>query len=752
MGQKKIIEWFKEEKNMETIKNENVQIVGTVSKILKMDEGKNFAIVVLKSEEIPEFARHTIYKNTFVAVGSFMRAVINQELQLTGKWTKHPQYGWRFSVNEAKELLPEATSNEALVKYLSSGLFKGIGEKTAKLITERFGSKTLDVIKYSPELLTEIKGISKSKAETISKSYRQYEYLDDLMFMLKPYNVSNKKVIKIYKRYQDKAIELLKENPYRLCKDIDGFGFKTADQIARACNIDFKHIERIKAGIIHVLTEAAKNDGHLFVTRRSLLIRIKKILNTNEGEITKEDIIPILEQMQENEELVIEDTDIYLPIYYECEKYCGFKLSQMIHSIPAKYKLDIDSIISDLEKKNNITYAPKQKDAMRLSGTTNIAVITGGPGTGKTTIIKGIIEVYKRNFPHGRIVLAAPTGRAAKRMEESTGIEAKTIHRILEYKYSTDGDRIVCNRNENNPIEADLLIIDEGSMIDMLLMTKLLKAIDLKTKVIFVGDADQLPSVGAGNVFRDLIDSKKVPVVMLNEIFRQANTSKIVINADLINKGQHKLEYSDDFIFIEEDDNERLPEIIKQQVMKEYARCKDINKIQVLSPFRTRTSTGVDNLNQLLQDVINPKKSALEIFFGKKTFRVNDKVMQYRNDYNKEVYNGDVGIIKSIDRQDNEYLATINISDKDIDYIREDFEDLDLAYATTIHKSQGCEYDIVIIPVTTQHYLFLQRNMFYTGVTRAKKKVILIGQKKALAMAVKNNKVETRNSKLKERI
>lgn len=731
--------------------NQTVQITALAKKIIGVYSG-SFTIVAMESSEVPAFAVGNDGPDRFVAVGAFARLVEGQHFELTGKWSKHAKYGWRFQMEAYAEHIP--TDNNAMVKYLSCGLFKGIGPKTAELIVARFGERTLEVIKNEPHLLAGIKGVSAGKTDVIAQAYKDYEHLDKLMLMLKPYDITNRKVAKIYKKYGETSLDILKQNPYRLCDEVDGFGFKTADQIARACDISFNDPFRLRAGILFILGEAAQKDGHLFLTRRSLLLRLKKILNTETEEIAKEDILVVLDNIGAAGDVVIEDGDIYLPIFNAAENYCATKLTRMMKMRPEPFRYDISETVAQLEVANKIKYAPKQKEAMFASENNQVLVVTGGPGVGKTTIIRAIIQIYRKNFPSNTIKLVAPTGRAAKRMFESTGVPAKTIHRELGFKYSED-DRLVCDRDESNPIEADLIIVDESSMLDMLLFSKFLKAIDSHTRVIFVGDADQLPSVGAGNVFRDLIDSQKVPVVMLNEIFRQANTSRIIINASMINQGDHRLEWGDDFQFIREDDDSKIPGVIRDTVVKELAKTGDVNKVQVLSAFRQRVSTGVDNLNQLLQEAINPKKpfSGIDMYFGKKTFRENDKVMQFRNDYNKDVFNGDIGSIACVRRNpDGEHFADIDINDQRIEYPQEDFEDLDLAYATTIHKSQGSEYEVVIIPVTTQQYIFLQRNMIYTAITRARKKVILVGTPKALAIAIKTNSVTERNSKLKERI
>lgn len=731
-------------------KRELEKIEGVISNILFSDAIKGFAIMVLKSEAIPQFVRASSqYEGTFVAVGNFLRNTIGQTLQLTGKWTKHNRYGWRFSVDSYQEVIPK--ENDALEKYLSCGLFKGIGPKTAALIVAKFGEETLNIIKRQPEKLREIKGISSKRIDAIVKAYNEHEFLEDLMLKLKPFGVTNRRIVKIYKRYGEDSIKILEDDPYRLADEINGFGFKITDQIARACNIAFDDESRIRAAILYVLHDTASKNGDVFLARDELAKIAKTILRTPEGEIESLAIKTIIEKMKDAGDVIIERDDVYIPMYHAAEAYCGKKLYELMQKEQHEFP-DISEMIKRFEAEKKIEYAKQQKEAIKAMEKTSLLVITGGPGTGKTTIIKAIIDIFETAFPEKIIKLVAPTGRAAKRMMEATGFEAKTIHRELEFKKSSS-DKIVSGRNEYNPIDADLLVIDESSMIDTLLLMQLLRAIKLGTTVIFVGDVDQLPSVGAGNVFRDLIESNSIPVTKLNKIFRQEETSKIIINASLIREGDHKLEWGDDFSFIREDDDAKIASIIKSEYLKEVKRSGGVEKVQVLSPFRAKTETGVNNLNQVLQEAVNPKRYGEELSYGNKRFRQNDKVMQFRNDYDKEVFNGDVGIISSIEKTLlAEYSADITMDERRVPYDRDDFEDLDLAYATTIHKSQGSEYDVVIMPVTTQHYIFLQRNMIYTAITRAKKKVILIGTPKALAIAIKNDKIKKRNSRLRDRI
>lgn len=728
---------------------EELVVDGVVEKILWRDEATNTTIASFKGKNIPKFAQNPLYPESFVVIGVFPKLGKGQRLKLKGKWSRDRKGRWSFYTSSYSEIMPN--TKETMVEYLSSGLFKGVGKKTARAIVDTFGVESLDVIKNQPSRLMEVKGISLKKAEAISKSYVQSKHLEKLMLALKPFQISTSKIIKINKIYGEKALDRIKENPYILCDDIEGIGFKVADLIARhykkSPNDDF----RIRAAIIHTLNESAV-EGHTYLPYDLLLRKTQQTLQQGEisGYVDKNDIIRVSIDMNNIKELVIErDHSAYLPIYYASEIAVARKIKMLLEKKPRKFKYDIEACIRELEEKYKIQYAEKQKEAFRTLVTTNLMIITGGPGTGKTTIIKGIIDIFKRNFPGSKILLAAPTGRAAKRMEETTGLKAKTIHRQLEYRPTADGT-ITCARNENNPLDADMIIIDESSMVDLLLFSTFLKAVDPNTMLIMVGDIDQLPSVGAGSVLKDLIECNKIPVVRLNEIFRQADTSRIIINSSNINNGITELEYGKDFILIKEKDAANIPEIIKKCFLSELVRTRDINEIQVLTPFRRKTENGVEQLNKTLQEAINkkdPKKAELNYFT---TFRQYDKVMQVKNNYEKEIFNGDVGIIKDIDVEEGKLLVEIN--GEIVEFYKDELSELQLAYATTIHKSQGCEYDTVIIPITMQHKRMLQRNLIYTAITRAKEKVILIGDEAALKYAIRNNKVNNRFSKLKERI
>lgn len=724
---------------------------GEITKVRFRDESDGFTIASLRPEDtagLPKAIVDEAGANGLAIKGAFARIGVGQRLRLIGKWTYSARYGWGFAVEAYEELPPN--SREALIEYLSSGLFKGIGPKLAQAIVEKFGERTLEVIKEDPEALASVRGISLVKAQAIVEASRDAARFEELVLWLRPFHISTAKIMQIHQRYGEGAKKRIFSNPYCLCDDVQGIGFKVADAIAKFCNISPNNDYRIRAALIHTLNEATV-EGHVFLPFGQLIQKTGNTLQDGSigGDVDANDISRISLEMRNMDELVmeVEDNAVYLPALWNNECYVAQKLRALTSVQPPEFREAVEETIAKLEAKHGITYAEKQREAFRMLPEKKVMVITGGPGTGKTTIIQGIIEIYKRNFPGCKISLAAPTGRAAKRIEEATKMEAKTIHRLLEYRPTEDG-WVECGRNEGNPLEADVLIIDETSMIDVALCATLLRAVRIGTTAVFVGDVDQLPSVGPGNVLKDIIASERVPVVRLNAIFRQAEGSKIVVNASKINQGDTELSFGDDFEFIEASDEE-LPALIKRIYLEEVARVGALFEVQVLTPFRKKTDIGSEALNKILQDAINPKASEkAEVKHGGRVFRKGDKVMQCRNNYEKEVFNGDMGTIELVDKD----KVFVRIDENVVTYTKDDLDDLQLAYATTIHKAQGCEYDTVIIPLSFQHKRMLQRNLIYTGVTRAKKKVILVGDRRALSYAICNNHVEFRFSKLRSRI
>lgn len=623
-------------------------------------------------------------------------------------------------------------------KYLGSGLVKGIGPKFAHLIVERFGTETIDIIEEGIERLYEVPGIGKKRVEKIRESWEKQKDIKNVMLFLQQYGVSTAYAAKIYRQYGKESIDQVKENPYRLADDIWGIGFKTADGIAGKMGYGKNDLRRCRSGIQYTLNELA-DEGHVYAVEEQLIEAAGKLL-----EADREPIVQAMAGMIASEDLIREQEAIYLPPFYHSERGTARRLLALMTSrSSALFEGNID--IQAIEKATGVGYDDVQVAAIRQAVRSRVMVLTGGPGTGKTTTTQGIIAAYRAAGL--RVLLAAPTGRASKRMSEATGMEAKTIHRLLEFN-PQDGYK----RNDDNPLEGDVLIVDECSMIDIILMYNLMKAIPVQMRLILVGDIDQLPSVGAGNVLRDIIDSGQVPVIRLTRIFRQAQSSRIVMSAHAINQGRYPDTSNGkdtDFFFIRKDDPEQVAEeivkLVKHRLPKAYNQ--PLNNIQVLTPMQ-RSVVGAGNLNMLLQQALNT--STLGISRGGINYRLGDRVMQIRNNYDKNVFNGDIGIIEKVNMEDR--TLCIRFDGSLVEYEASELDEVTLAYATTIHKSQGSEYPIVVIPVLMTHFVMLQRNLIYTGITRAKKICVLIGQPKALAYAIRNLTVNKRNTKLKERL
>lgn len=675
------------------------------------------------------------YKDLVTIVGSLLDVPVGSVLLCDGDWKVDKKYGSQFVVQSYEEVMPATIYG--IEKYLGSGLVKGIGPKFAKLIVGKFGLETIDVIEGDIERLYEVAGIGKVRVEKIRESWEKQKDIKNVMLFLQGYGVSTAYAAKIYRQYGKESIDKVKGNPYRLADDIWGIGFKTADGIANKMGYEKNDLRRCCSGLLYTLNQLS-NEGHVYAEEEQLVKAAVTLLEADEDNIRQ-----AMADMIQDEKLVMEQEAIYLPPFYHSE--CGSAkrlLTLLGASDNGKHpKFDLKAI----EKETGIEYDEVQIAAIRQAVDSKVMVLTGGPGTGKTTTTQGIIAALKTAGL--QILLAAPTGRAAKRMSEATGMEAKTIHRLLEFN-PADGYK----RNDENPLEGDALIVDECSMIDIILMNNLMKAIPLGMRLVFVGDIDQLPSVGAGNVLRDIIDSQKIPVIRLTRIFRQAQSSRIVMSAHAINRGAFP-DLSNgkdtDFFFIKNDDAEHVAtnivELVKNRLPKAYNL--PTSKIQVLTPMQ-RGVVGASNLNMVLQEAINPNKTGLNR--GGYSFRKGDRVMQIRNNYDKNVFNGDLGYIQDVDME--ERTLMVNFDGTLIEYEVSELDELSLAYANTIHKSQGSEYPIVVMPVLMNHYVMLQRNLIYTGITRAKKICVLIGSTKALAYAIHNMTVLKRNTKLKERL
>ena len=681
------------------------------------------------------------YSDLVTVVGTMPDTHVGSVLSLEGMWKMDARYGRQFSVEKFEETLPATVYG--IEKYLGSGLVKGVGPKFAKRIVEKFGKDTLNIIEDTPDKLLTVQGIGKVRVERIKTSWQEQKEIKNIMLFLQSHEVSTSHATKIFKTYGSESIAIVKENPYRLADDIWGIGFKTADSIAQKMGIDKGKFVRLRSGTFYTLNKLAEA-GHCYATREQLIGKARELLEVEDAELE----ITLDEMIRTNDvirEVAGEQEAVYLPPYYFSESGCAKRLIRLM-SCGKKKSEDAEEILKKVAASSEITYDEIQWQAVKTAISSKVMVLTGGPGTGKTTTTLGIISAYKQ--AGCQIILAAPTGRAAKRMSEATGMEAKTIHRLLEYK-PPEGYQ----KNEEHPLEGDVLILDECSMIDIMLMYNLLKALPEQMSLILVGDIDQLPSVGAGNVLRDIIDSGCVPVVRLTRIFRQAQGSRIIMNAHRINKGESidmRGGKDSDFFFATKQSNQEVVDTIVQYCrmnLPRYYHVDPLQDIQVLTPMQ-RGECGAVNLNQVLQEAMNPSKIFLRR--GGTQYRLKDKVMQIRNDYDKEVFNGDIGTITKVDMEERE--LTVLFDEREVIYDVTELDELTLAYAVTIHKSQGSEYPIVVMPFTMSHFVMLQRNLLYTGVTRAKKILVLVGEKKAVYYAIKNETTTGRNTCLARRL
>lgn len=686
------------------------------------------------------------------AVGFTQPNMPGEELELVGDWTVHPKFGRQFKFTSCRSLVPSST--EGIKRYLSSGMIRGIGPKTAERIVDAFGAETLDVMDERPDELLSIKGISTKLLASIKEAWAEQREVRGVMLFLESNGVSSGFAHKIFSEYGSDTIQVVRENPYRLADDIFGVGFLTADKIAAAMGMEKGSPQRVQAGVRYAMNELS-DEGHVCAPRDELIKRSAELL-----EISQEAAGQGVAAAIAAGTLISERTSsmIYAPIYYTAETKSASMLAELASDDPIGRLLESVGSMAPLERSDialwarqtmEIDLAAEQLDALALAARSKVMVVTGGPGTGKTTIIRAMIGIWgERGL---RVSLAAPTGRAAKRMSEATGREAKTIHRLLEYS----GDGMGFGRGPDAPLDCDLLVVDEASMIDAVLFWHLLRAIPSECRLILVGDIHQLPSVGPGNVLGDIIASGVIPTAELKEIFRQAQTSSIIVNAHKVNAGLLPEDVRGqglrDFYMIEQEDPAKCIDMILQMVgsrIKEAFGLDPMNDVQVLTPMR-RGELGTGNLNSVLQSALNPG-DVPAITRGGRKYKVGDRVMQTKNDYDKEIYNGDIGRITMVDAANG--LLWIDVDGREIAYQAEELDDLTLAYAVSIHKSQGSEYPCVIIPIHMQHYVLLQRNLLYTAITRGKELVILIGTKRALTIAVKNDDTKKRWTRFAERL
>lgn len=714
------------------------KICGTVDTIIFASQDNRFTVLKLSPEKLSTQITVTL---------NGIAPLIGQLLEIEGEWVKHPKFGQQFKATTYKTVAP--TEISGIEKFLASGAINGIGPAMAKKIVAEFGEKTLEIIAKSPNELLKVPGIGKKTAEKISASYLEQSELTEIMVWLENHGISNTYAGKIFAKYGSFAIDIMEKDIYRLFQDIEGIGFLTADKLAFNLGIQREDKRRIISGIDYALMQLC-NNGHCCIPEMALVDKTAKILQVN-----NQIIFTILKERIDigslNTEVVGGETLIYPPYLYYAEKKVATRLLQLQQATEPLSEDNLSLFIKVWEKDNQIQLAQKQKEAIKACLHHGVLVLTGGPGTGKTTVIKGILSILKAQGL--KIRLAAPTGRAAKRLSETTGQKALTIHRLLEANNLAQDDNLQLgfSKDIDDQLDADVIILDEVSMVDIVLMHHFLNAVPDGCRIILVGDTDQLPAVGPGSVLKDIIRSQKVPAIRLDEIFRQAQTSMIIQNAHIINAGRLpdlRKQYSD-FVFYELNDDTSITQKILDLCTKDlpHEGFDVLKDVQILSPMH-RFLCGVENLNLMLQEQLNPKKNQDELKYSSQTFRVGDKVMHIRNNYQKNVFNGDIGFIQDVN---NEKL-TVDYFDHIVTYEKNELNELTLAYASSVHKSQGSEYKVVIIPLSTSHYIMLQRNLLYTAITRAKQKVIIIGSKKALMTAIQSNRTQKRYTLLAERL
>ena len=733
MKQESLLQAVRTDKGEEA---QNREMEGTLERIVFHNPENGYIVFRLKLDGKDD---------TCTVVGVMASPQPGASLSVRGRWISHPKFGRQLQMTECHERRPATT--EGIRLFLASGCIKGVGERWAERIVNRFGTETLRVLDEDPERLLEIPRFGKKRLEAVKGSWAEHQGVRELMIFLQPYGIGPAHAVRIYRFYGQQALGIVQENPYRLAMDIHGIGFATADALAQRLGFSPDSPLRAEAGALYMLLTLT-DEGHIYYPRQKLVELTGEKLHISMGLVDE-----ALDKLRMDERIVIENLGdhegVYLIRNHIYESKIAFYLKRLLASPKSVRFPDAKKSVREVLSRLPIELAPEQREAVHAATRSKVMVLTGGPGTGKTTILNAIIQVFAD--ARAKILLAAPTGRAAKRMSETSGREAKTIHRLLEYSPKEDGFA----RNENNPLACGLLVVDEASMMDTLLFYHLLKAVPMGATVVLVGDVHQLPSVGPGNVLADIIASGAVPVVELTEIFRQSAESEIICNAHLINKGQvPSLESSkdrlSDFYFIHQNDPERAADMVVDLVRNHIPRrfgLDPVNDIQVLTPMH-KGAVGAAQLNLRLQASLNP--NGLEVRRGERSFRLHDKVMQIRNNYDKDVFNGDVGRIVFLDGK--ERTLSVRYDDRVVPYDFEELDELTPAYAISIHKSQGSEYPAVVIPLMMQHYVLLQRNLVYTGVTRGKKLVVLVGESRALHMAVKNNKTRTRHTRLALRL
>ncbi len=724
---------------------------GSVERITYFNDETNYCVLRLRPHQLPLGRDQLI-----TVVGNMPELQPGESVRLEGQWTNHPRHGRQFQAENVQQIRP--ANAEAIQRYLGSGLIKGIGPKTAEKIVAQFGEDTLDVLDRTPERVREVDGVGKHRAGLIAEAWAEQQAIKEVMLFLQGHGISTRLAVKIYKQYGDEAIAIVSRDPYRLAADIFGIGFKTADTIAQDLGLPPDAPTRLAAGINYALNQAGDN-GHVFMPRDMLVEEAASILDVDPAKLE-----PALHSMAQRGEVMLETIPIpdgleqvegvYLPPMYHSERGAAQKLKRMRDASHSRLsdlqEANWDALLDGATGAGDVALTPQQRDAVRAALTHKVSVLTGGPGTGKTTTLRALIGVLQRT--RHSFMLASPTGRAAKRLSEATGQPARTIHRLLGFSPMQHG----FDHNEDNPLDTDMVVVDEASMIDLVLFYNLLKALRPDTHLLLVGDIDQLPSVGAGNVLHDVIRGAVGPVTRLDVIFRQAETSQIIRNAHRINRGEQPdtSNQSDDFFLFPVEDPQAaadlLVDVVQNRIPQKFG-LDPLRDIQVLAPMY-RGPIGVSALNEVLQERLNPNprgRKAERRMFGR-LYRVGDKVIQMRNNYDKDVYNGDIGQVHSFDLTNQ--VMTVVIDDRFVKYDFAETDELTHAYCISVHRSQGSEYPCIVMPVMTQHYMMLQRNLLYTGITRARRLVVLVGTRRAIAIAVRNDQVAQRWSALDWRL
>lgn len=706
--------------------------------VSSIDAGSFMIAVYRPCENIRDSAGNMVTQ--VKAVGYCLPIADNLRYELQGHWSKNPKHGVQFEVENYDEVI--TPTKEGIIAYLSSGQIKGIGPKMAEKIYDAFGLTALDVLDKEPERLLAISGISAAKLKKICDSYLANRGARDVVAFLTPHGITPNRAVKLYKEYGDRAMDIVKNHPYQLC-EIAGIGFKTADRIAMSMGFDQLSVERVDEGILYALTDA-EGKGHLCMEKHAFIKACLKVLDT--PQLTEDMVANRAARLVYSGKLVSYQGNVYRSKTAYAESNLAELLSRQLRSARSHSYGDLDAALDAEELRMKVKFAPEQREAVKMALTQGVSVITGGPGTGKSMILRAILDIYRRQNPGKEICLCAPTGRAARRMEQATGLGASTVHKALGLLAGEDGDY-----GEPQALDADIILVDEVSMMDIYLAGRLLEAVKSRAQVVLIGDSDQLPSVGPGAVLSEMIASERIPVVRLDKVFRQNDGSRIAVNAKLIRHGNLSLEYGNDFRFVDSANLSDSASRIAELYMQEVARY-GVDNVAMLSPYRQKTETGVNALNEMLRELVNPPDEGKpEVVCGKRKFRVGDKVMQVKNF--EDVSNGDVGYIRNIFKFGDETTVCVDFGDgRNMEYDSSELDMLDLGYASTIHKAQGAEYQSVIINLQCAHHIMLTRPLIYTAITRGKDRVIIVGERRALCISIKKTDIEKRGTCLAHRL